>query len=167
MVHRHATAVPSDVARSAVARVQVAVREFPSGLVVRAENPEAVERIANQHVAAGLIRQARARAVIVVLASPLRVPAAQILHFVRDRVTPAFTALMAYQVERARGFYARALAALPAVDRRAQRPGLIMAAIYQALLREIERDEFRVLGRRIALTPLAKAWIAWRTSWSY
>ncbi len=83
------------------------------------------------------------------------------------RVTSAFTALMAYQVERARGFYARALAALPAVDRRAQRPGLIMAAIYQALLREIERDGFRVLGRRIALTPLAKAWIAWRTSWSY
>jgi phytoene synthase len=42
-----------------------------------------------------------------------------------------------------------------------------MAAIYQALLREIERDGFRVLDRRIALTPLAKAWIAWRTSWSY
>ena len=83
------------------------------------------------------------------------------------RVTPAFIALMTYQVERARVFYARALAALPAADRRAQRPGLIMAAIYRALLREIERDGFRVLDRRIALTPLAKAWIAWRTSWSY
>ncbi|HEV2978996.1 MAG TPA: presqualene diphosphate synthase HpnD [Casimicrobiaceae bacterium] len=83
------------------------------------------------------------------------------------RVTPAFTALMTVQVARARAFYARALAALPKSDRRAQRPGLIMAAIYQALLRAIERDGFRVLDRRISLSPLAKAWIAWKTSWSY
>ncbi len=74
---------------------------------------------------------------------------------------------MAYQVERARAFYARALSALPAADRRAQRPGLIMAAIYQALLTEIERDGFHVLDRKIALTPLTKAWIAWKTSWAY
>jgi phytoene synthase len=83
------------------------------------------------------------------------------------RVTPAFTALMTVQVARARAFYARALTALPKSDRRAQRPGLIMAAIYQALLRAIERDGFRVLDRRISLSPLAKAWIAWKTSWSY
>jgi phytoene synthase len=83
------------------------------------------------------------------------------------RVTPAFTALMTVQVARARAFYARALAALPKSDRRAQRPGLIMAAIYQALLRAIEHDGFRVLDRRISLSPLAKAWIAWKTSWSY
>ena len=81
--------------------------------------------------------------------------------------TAGFTALMAHQVERARAFYARALAALPPADRRAQRPGLIAAAIYQALLAEIERDDFRVLDRRIALTPLFKAWIAWKTSWTY
>ncbi len=81
--------------------------------------------------------------------------------------TAGFTALMAHQVERARVFYARALAALPPADRRAQRPGLIAAAIYQALLAEIERDDFRVLDRRIALTPLFKAWIAWKTSWTY
>jgi len=83
------------------------------------------------------------------------------------RVTPAFTALMAQQVARARAFYARALAALPSIDRRAQRPGLVMAAIYQALLCRIERDAFHVFDHRIALTPLAKAWIAWKTSWSY
>ncbi len=83
------------------------------------------------------------------------------------RATAGFTALMAHQVERARAFYARALAALPPADRRAQRPGLIAAAIYQALLAEIERDDFRVLDRRIALTPLFKAWIAWKTSWTY
>jgi len=83
------------------------------------------------------------------------------------RATAEFRALMEFQVERARQRYARALAALPARDRRAQRPGLIMAAVYQALLDEIERDGYRVLDRRIALTPLFKAWIAWKTSWSY
>jgi len=83
------------------------------------------------------------------------------------RVTPAFTALMVQQVARARAFYARALAALPSIDRRAQRPGLVMAAIYQALLCRIEREGFHVLDHRIALTPLTKAWIAWKTSWSY
>jgi 15-cis-phytoene synthase len=75
-----------------------------------------------------------------------------------------FRALMTDQVARARRWYGQALGALPPVDRRAQRPGLIMAAIYQALLDEIERDEYRVLDRRIALTPLRKFWIAWRTA---
>jgi phytoene synthase len=73
-------------------------------------------------------------------------------------------ALMTEQVARARRWYARALDALPAEDRRAQRPGLIMAAIYSALLDEIERDGCRVLDRRIALTPLRKLWIAWKTA---
>jgi phytoene synthase len=83
------------------------------------------------------------------------------------RPTAEFGALMAFQVERARKRYAQALGALPARDRRAQRPGLIMASIYRALLNEIERDGYRVLDRRIALTPLFKAWVAWKTSWSY
>jgi phytoene synthase len=75
-----------------------------------------------------------------------------------------FRALMAEQVARARHWYGQALNALPPVDRRAQRPGLIMASIYQALLDEIERDGYRVLDRRIALTPLRKLWIAWKTA---
>ena len=83
------------------------------------------------------------------------------------RASAGFGSLMAFQVARARQRYQQALAELPARDRRAQRPGLIMAAIYRSLLDEIERDAHRVLDRRIALTPLAKAWIAWKTSWSY
>jgi len=75
-----------------------------------------------------------------------------------------FAALMAHQVRRAREWYARALEALPPADRRAQRTGLVMAAIYRALLDEIERDGYRVLDRRIALTPLRKFAIAWRTA---
>ena len=81
--------------------------------------------------------------------------------------TPAFASLMAFQVERARAYYANAFAALPTRDRRAQRPGLMMAAVYRALLAEIERDSYRVLDRRVSLTPLYKAWIAWKTSWQY
>ena len=75
-----------------------------------------------------------------------------------------FVALMAHQVARARDWYARALGALPDADRRSQRAGLAMAAIYRALLEEIERDGYRVLDRRIALTPLRKFAIAWRTA---
>ncbi len=74
-----------------------------------------------------------------------------------------FTQLMQFQADRAHDAYRNALAALPDADRRAQRPGLIMAAIYHALLREIERDNFQVLHQRIALTPLRKLWLAWKT----
>jgi len=75
----------------------------------------------------------------------------------------AFVALMKFQTERARTYYDKALAALPAADRRAQRPGLIMAAIYRALLAEIEREGFKVLTQRTSLTPLRKLWLAWKT----
>jgi 15-cis-phytoene synthase len=75
----------------------------------------------------------------------------------------AFVKLMEFQAERARTHYELAFASLPVEDRRSQRPGLIMAAIYRTLLDEIRRDRFPVLDRRIALTPLRKLWIAWRT----
>ena len=70
---------------------------------------------------------------------------------------------MKFEAQRAKDCYARAFAALPAEDRKAQRAGLIMAAIYRALLDEIERDDFHVLTRRTSLTPLRKLWIAWKT----
>ena len=88
------------------------------------------------------------------------VPAADIL---QAKETPAFRSLMQFEAERARGYYRDAMAALPPEDRRAQRPGLIMAAIYRALLEEIQRDGFHVLTQRTSLTPLRKFWIAWRT----
>ena len=75
----------------------------------------------------------------------------------------AFVRLMQFQAHRANTFYAKAFGALPAEDRRAQRPGLIMAAIYRALLAEIESDGFEVLARRTSLTPLRKFWLAWKT----
>lgn len=79
------------------------------------------------------------------------------------RMGDGFVGLMEFQYRRAVQTYEEALALLPAADRKAQRPGLIMAAIYRALLEEIRTDGFRVLDRRISLTPLRKLWIAWRT----
>ena len=74
-----------------------------------------------------------------------------------------FRKLMAYQAGRTRQYYDRAFAALPAVDRKDQRAGLIMAAIYQTVLDEVERDGYRVLNQRISLTPLRKLWLACKT----
>jgi len=75
----------------------------------------------------------------------------------------SFVRLMRFQAERARRYYEEAHALLPVEDRRAQRPGLMMAAIYRALLDEIDGDNYRVLEQRTALTPIRKLWIAWRT----
>ena len=88
------------------------------------------------------------------------VPASEILGL---RQSEGFAKLMAFQAARARAHYDEALRALPPADRKAQRPGLIMAAIYRTLLDEIERDGFAVLHRRTSLTPLRKFWIAWKT----
>jgi phytoene synthase len=76
-----------------------------------------------------------------------------------------FEALMRFQAERAHRTYDEALALLPEADRRAQKPGLMMANIYRTLLREIEAGGFQVLHQRVALTPLRKLWIAMRTNW--
>jgi len=88
------------------------------------------------------------------------VPASDLLN---AKTSPAFVALMRFQAERAKTIYAEALAMLPAADRRPQRTGLIMGAIYRTLLDEIEREHFAVLDQRISLTPIRKLWIAWRT----
>ena len=76
-----------------------------------------------------------------------------------------FTALMKFQAERAHRLYDEAIDLLPAADRAAQRPGLMMANIYRTLLREIESQDFQVLHQRTSLTPLRKLWIATRTQW--
>jgi phytoene synthase len=74
-----------------------------------------------------------------------------------------FRKLMEFQAERAQSYYDLAYSKLAPADRASQRAGLIMAAIYRALLEEIRRDRFEVLEQRIALTPLRKLWIAWKT----
>ncbi|MBP9714309.1 MAG: presqualene diphosphate synthase HpnD [Sterolibacterium sp.] len=75
----------------------------------------------------------------------------------------AFRQLMEFQTQRAEHYYDQALAQLPAIDRKAQRAGLIMAAIYRALLGKIRRDGYPVLERRTRLPAWLKLWLVWRT----
>jgi len=88
------------------------------------------------------------------------VPASDIL---QAKYSGNFGNLMAFQMRRAESYYDKAMQSLPAEDRRTQRAGLIMAAIYRATLKEIQRDGFKVLTQRTSLTPLRKLWLAWRT----
>ncbi|RFP13570.1 MULTISPECIES: presqualene diphosphate synthase HpnD [unclassified Duganella] len=74
-----------------------------------------------------------------------------------------FEKLMAFQAARAQKVYDEAFALLPKEDRRAQRPGLMMSAIYRTLLTEVEADGYHVLSQRISLTPIRKLWLAWKT----
>ena len=79
------------------------------------------------------------------------------------RESEGFHKLMQFQVERAQRYYRQAFEQLPAADRKAQRTGLIMAAIYRATLDEIVASGCHVLKERIALTPLRKLWLAYKT----
>ncbi len=79
------------------------------------------------------------------------------------RETEEIAALLRFQAERAKAFYSRAMAALPSADRRRQRAGLVMAAIYRKLLGEVEAEGARIMNRRVSLTPIVKLWTAWRT----
>ncbi|WP_028995041.1 presqualene diphosphate synthase HpnD [Azonexus hydrophilus] len=88
------------------------------------------------------------------------VPAADILN---GKYSDNFTALMQFQYERAQRYYEQAFALLPAVDRKNQRPGLIMAAIYRTLLEEIRGENFQVLHQRISLPATRKLWLAAKT----
>ncbi|BBP01062.1 presqualene diphosphate synthase HpnD [Sulfuriferula nivalis] len=88
------------------------------------------------------------------------VPASDILN---ARQTDNFKQLMEFQYQRAQEFYDLAFSELPQADRKTQKTGLVMAAIYRTLLEEIRNDGYLVLTQRTALTPVRKLWIAWRT----
>jgi len=79
------------------------------------------------------------------------------------RETENFHKLMAFQVERAQRYYRQALDHLPAADRKAQRAGLIMAAIYRATLDEVVASGCHVLKERISLGTGYKLWLAFKT----
>jgi phytoene synthase len=77
--------------------------------------------------------------------------------------TPELHQLMEFQVARAQRFYAQALEQLPAADRKAQRTGLIMAAIYRATLDEVVASGCHVLRERVSLGAGYKLWLALST----
>lgn len=89
------------------------------------------------------------------------VPAADIL---RGEPSAAFASLMAFQIDRAHNLYREAVAKLPREDKKSQKVGLIMAALYYALLQEIRRDGAEnVLKYKIALPSPRKKRIALKT----
>ena len=82
----------------------------------------------------------------------------------QDKVSDALRAALQDIAARAEAYYESALAALPDSDRWSQRSGLIMSAIYHALLARIRASHFNVMGSRISLPKLSKLWIAWKTA---
>lgn len=80
------------------------------------------------------------------------------------RQSSALTALLQFEAQRARELYLEAKNLLPEEDHFNQRTGLIMSAIYEATLDELEREGFQVMQHRLSLTPLRKLWLAWKTA---
>jgi len=79
------------------------------------------------------------------------------------RESDAVKALMDFQIERAESYYDRALHELPIEDRKNQRVGLMMAAIYRTLLNVIKIDGAqKVLNSRTSLGALRKLWLVIR-----
>ncbi len=80
----------------------------------------------------------------------------------------AVRALLEYQATRAHEFFDRAAAGLPPEDARSLVAARIMGAIYQALLRRIERTGFDVFGEPLRLPRWRQAAVAarvWVGSW--
>ena len=86
----------------------------------------------------------------------------------QSRESPQVKELIEYQIERAETYYDKALRELPAEDTKQQRTGLMMAAIYRTLLREIKTDSAeKVLNSRTSIPPLRKLMLAMQTYFKY
>src|SRR5437588_174108 len=68
-----------------------------------------------------------------------------------------FIDLMTFEATRADSFFAEAARLLPPEDRRSMIPAEIMRSVYQALLRQMRLDNFRVFQRNYRLNKLEKA----------
>ncbi|WP_153100356.1 squalene/phytoene synthase family protein [Paraburkholderia hayleyella] len=86
---------------------------------------------------------------------------------INRRYSDAFNALMQFQATRARDALFAARDAFPAEEQKRQGVLRAQIALALALLDEIERDGYRVLHQRVALTPIRKLWITWRSSSSF
>ena len=80
----------------------------------------------------------------------------------QGRYTPQFVELMTFQATRARDYYQRAWAALPAGDARRLFAAEIMGHTYFALLRAIEARRFDVFNGRVTLPAHRRVGIALR-----
>ena len=83
----------------------------------------------------------------------------------------SFHKLMRFHAERAHQCYQDAFDTLPLKDRYTQKTGIIMAAIYENTLYEMEDDQLQILKHKIVIPTLRKIIIALKTLfkewWSY
>lgn len=86
-----------------------------------------------------------------------------LLNATRDH---SFLKLMEFHADKAQNDYEEARSKLPNADRRALRPALIMADIYQKLLCQMRQDGFQVFDRRYRVGKLSKLFIGLRHLWS-
>lgn len=75
-------------------------------------------------------------------------------------VTPAIRALLHHQLTRARGFYERATAAMPAGEAKHLVAAEIMGAIYFGILKRIEARGYDVFREVVRVPRPQRAWIA-------
>ncbi len=80
----------------------------------------------------------------------------------RGARTAAFDSLMRHQAGRAHRFFESAARALPESDRPRLLAAEVMRAIYLKLLRRMEREDFPVLERRLAVPRLTQLGVALR-----
>jgi phytoene synthase len=85
----------------------------------------------------------------------------------QGRESNAVKDLIAFQIERAESFYDKALLALPIKDAKQQRAGLMMAAIYRTLLREISLEPEKVLNSKTSIPPFRKVMLALKAYFKY
>ncbi|HZI92629.1 MAG TPA: presqualene diphosphate synthase HpnD [Patescibacteria group bacterium] len=78
------------------------------------------------------------------------------------RPTPAFVSMMRFQVERAKGLFAKAESLFPREDRSTLFAAEIMGSIYAAILEKIERRGYDVLREKVTLSKPGKLLIATR-----
>jgi phytoene synthase len=76
----------------------------------------------------------------------------------RNGITDSrFIQLMNFEAARAKNFFAEASDLLPPEDRRSMLPAEIMRSIYQALLRRMKLDNFRMFEKDYRLSKIEKA----------
>lgn len=77
--------------------------------------------------------------------------------------TESFQKLMRFHTERAHQSYQEAFDTLPLQDRYTQKTGIIMAAIYENTLNEMEADGLQILKHKVVIPSLRKIIIALKT----
>lgn len=86
----------------------------------------------------------------------------------QGRESQAVKELIEFQIERAETYYDKALRELPVEDQKSQKTGLMMAAIYRTLLREIkDGGAEKVLNAKTSLPNLRKFILAFKAYLKY